>query len=101
MDDAASSLSLTGPLTICEVDNLKTTLLSTHTLQEIDLSGVTEIDTAGVQLLMMAKKLARGELRELRLVAHSARVVEAFELLNLAAYFNDPLVMMTRSPHES
>jgi anti-anti-sigma regulatory factor len=100
MDESSPSLSLAGPLTICEVDDLKSTLLTTDTLQEIDLSGVTEIDTAGVQLLMMAKKVARSQERELRLVAHSARVIEAFELLNLAAYFNDPLVMMTRTPHE-
>jgi hypothetical protein len=31
--------------------------------------------------------------KELHLVAHSQAVLEAFELLDLAAYFGDPLVM--------
>ena len=60
---------------------------------EIDLSGVTEFDTAGVQLLMLAKQDALAKKSELRLVGHSPAVLEVFELLNVAAYFNDPLVM--------
>jgi anti-anti-sigma regulatory factor len=60
---------------------------------EIDLSAVTEIDTAGVQLLMLAKRTALEAKRELRLVGHSAAVIEVFELLNVAAYFGDHLVM--------
>jgi anti-anti-sigma regulatory factor len=51
-----------------------------------------------VQLLMLAKKTALAEGRELRLLAHSPAVIEVFELLNVAAYFGDPLVMDSRAP---
>ena len=68
-------------------------LLDAPAPTEIDLSGVTEIDTSGVQLLMLAKKEALAAQRELRLVGHSPAVLEVFELLNVAAYFSDPLVM--------
>jgi anti-anti-sigma factor len=60
---------------------------------EINLSGVTEIDTAGVQLLMLAKQTARQHGHELRLAGHSPAVLEVFELLNLGAWFGDPLVI--------
>ena len=59
---------------------------------EIDLSGVTEIDTSGVQLLMLAKRRSLAIQRELRLCAHSPAVTEVFELLDLAAFFGDPLL---------
>jgi anti-anti-sigma regulatory factor len=82
--------------------------LATPGLAEVDLSGVSELDTAGVQLLMMAKKAAMAEQREFHLVGHSAAVIEVFDLLNLAAFFGDHLVMdskakagKTRSSHGS
>lgn len=95
-------LRITGDLTIYRAAELKQALLAELTQLanpaplEIDLSGVTEIDTAGLQLLMLAKKTAQAQQRELRLVAHSPAVTEVFELLNLAAYFGDPLVIAAR-----
>ncbi len=89
-------LRIEGELTIFRATELKPILLA-PTLREIDLSKVTELDTAGVQLLMLAKKTAQAAQRELRLVAHSPAVIEVFELLNVAAYFDDPLVMASRS----
>jgi anti-sigma B factor antagonist len=94
--NAATVLRIEGELTIFRALELKPALLGTG-LREIDLSGVTELDTAGVQLLMLAKKTAQSAGRELRLVAHSPAVIEVFELLNVAAYFDDPLVMATRT----
>lgn len=92
-----NTLLIQGELTIFRAMELKPTLLPTPPLDEIDLSGVTDIDTAGVQLLMLAKKIAVAEKRELRLVAHSPAVIEVFELLNVAAYFGDPLVMDSKT----
>lgn len=86
-----------GELTIFRALELKQALLADPAPLEIDLSGVTDIDTAGVQLLMLAKKTAQAARRELRLVAHSPAVIEVFELLNVAAYFDDPLVMASRT----
>ena len=49
--------------------------------------------TAGVQLLMLAKRTAQKQQGQLRLVGHSAAVLEVFDLLHLAAYFGDDLVI--------
>ena len=86
-------LRIEGELTIFRAMELMPVLLTTPLLTDIDLSGVTELDTAGVQLLMLTKKTALVEARDFRLVGHSPAVLEVFELLNLAAYFGDPLVM--------
>jgi anti-anti-sigma factor len=86
-------LRIEGEFTIFRAAKFKDILLAEPAPTEIDLSGVTEIDTAGVQLLMLAKQTAQQEQRDLHLVAHSPAVLEVFELLNVAAYFNDPLVM--------
>ena len=86
-------LKIEGELTIFRALELKPALLDDPAPTEIDLSAVTEIDTAGVQLLMLAKRTALEAKRELRLVGHSAAVIEVFELLNVAAYFGDHLVM--------
>ena len=59
----------------------------------MNLSAVTELDTAGVQLLMLAKRTAQKQQGQLRLVGHSAAVLEVFDLLHLAAYFGDDLVI--------
>ena len=102
-------LRIEGELSIYRAAELKQALLTEPAPTEVDLSGVTEIDTVGVQLLMLAKKTAQAHQRELRLVAHSAAVSDVFELLNLASFFDDPLVMSSRAanpstvrrPHES
>lgn len=90
---APSVLRIDGELTIFRAMELKPIMLANPLPEEIDLSGVTELDTAGVQLLMLAKRTALAQQRELRLVGHSPAVLEVFELLNVAAYFGDPLVM--------
>jgi anti-anti-sigma factor len=92
---AAARLRLDGELTIYRAAELKPLLmqaLDAAPVLEIDLSGVTEIDTSGVQLLMLAKRRALAMRRELRLCAHSPAVIEVFELLDLAAFFGDPLL---------
>lgn len=90
---APVALRLEGELTIFRAMELKSMLLAEPLPQEIDLAGVTEIDTAGVQLLLLAKKTAQTQQQDLHLVGHSAAVLEVFELLNVAAFFGDPLVM--------
>lgn len=60
---------------------------------QIDLSGVGEIDSAGVQLLMFLKQEAASHNIKLSLVQHSQPVVEVLELLNLSKHFGDPIVI--------
>lgn len=94
-----TALRIEGEMTIYRAAELKQTLLEALAGQaalDIDLAGVTEIDTAGVQLLMLAKKTAGERQCELRLGAHSEAVTQVFELLNLATYFGDPLVVAAR-----
>lgn len=60
---------------------------------ELDLSGVEEMDSAGLQVLMLLKREADNRGKPLHLINHSQAVVEVFELLDLAGYFGDPLVI--------
>lgn len=64
---------------------------------EINLSAVDEIDTAGLQLLIMAKQQARRDGKRLGFVLHSPAVVELFELANLVTFFDDPLALSRSS----
>jgi anti-sigma B factor antagonist len=93
----SSTLSVKGEFTIFRAQELKSILLAAPQPLVIDLSGVTDIDTAGVQLLMLAKRMAVAAQHELHLIAHSQAVIEVFELLNVVAYFGDPLVMDARA----
>jgi anti-anti-sigma factor len=93
---AAAPLRIAGECTIFRAAELRELLLAEPPAQEIDLSGVTEMDSAGLQLLMAAKLAATRAGRTLRLCAHSPAVLEVFELLNVAGTFNDPLVMEAR-----
>ncbi len=102
--NAQSTLRIEGELSIYRAAELKQVLLGaleqTDEL-EVDLSGVTEFDTAGVQILMLAKKHALSKQRDLRLVAHSPAVLDVFELINLAAYFGDPLVISSTAANQA
>ncbi|RZI84615.1 MAG: anti-sigma factor antagonist [Rubrivivax sp.] len=93
---ADASLRIEGEMTIYRAAELKQTLLTAldgATHLELDLHDVTEIDSAGVQLLLLAKGIAQSRSCDFRLVNHSPAVLEVFELLDLAAYFGDPLLI--------
>ena len=90
-------LKIEGELTIFRAMELKPALLAEPPVTNIDLSGVTDLDCAGVQLLMLAKKTALAQGRDVQLVGHSPVVLDVFELLNVAAYFGDHLVMDSRA----
>jgi len=90
-------LKISGEMTVYRAAELKTELLAAletcGALLEIDLGEVSELDSAGLQVLMLAKQIAVKRRIELHLLAHSPAVVEVFELLNVAAFFGDPLVI--------
>lgn len=60
---------------------------------ELDLSGVPEIDTAGLQLLILLKQEAARRGIEVRLVAHSEAVRTVIDFCHLPAAFGDPMVI--------
>ena len=94
---ARASLVLEGELTIYRAQEIQQQLVAALADNppglDIDLSAVTELDSAGVQLLMAAKRAALAAGLSLSLVGHSEPVLEVFGLFNVAAFFDDPLVV--------
>ena len=94
--DGVTHLALEGELTIYRAADLKVEVLEAlrkAATLEIDLSGVSELDTAGLQVLMLAKQTAQTEQRTLRLVQHSPAVLEIFEMLDMGAFFGDAVLI--------
>lgn len=97
MSELVPEYPLTGDLTIYQVAELKPRL--ENWLQqadprlEIDLAGVENIDTAGLQLLALLKRESQAQGKSLCLRNHSPAVQHLFEKLNVAAFFGDPLVL--------
>jgi anti-anti-sigma factor len=79
-------LLIDGELTIYNATEQKTALLNflnSGDQLEIDLSLVSELDTAGLQLLVLIKREAAKLGKDLRFVMHSKIVQEVLELTNL------------------
>lgn len=94
--DGAVHLILDGPMTIYTAGEIKAQLLdgvANATIVELDLSHVGEMDTAGFQLLVMAKREAQRLARTLRIVAHSPAVREVIDFYNMDAFFGDPMII--------
>jgi anti-anti-sigma factor len=53
----------------------------------IDVGGVTEIDTAGLQILLVARKEAMLKNRAVSFVGQNRVVSECLQLMNLANFF--------------
>ena len=64
---------------------------------EVDLSCVTEIDSAGVQLMLAAKREATAQDKPLRFIGHSPAVSEVLELCDLSGHLGDPAVIRART----
>ena len=64
---------------------------------EVDLTQVTEIDSAGIQLMVSAKKDAAARAIVLRFAGHSPAVVDVVDLCELSAYFGDPVLIQSRA----
>ncbi len=90
-------IHITGEMTIYRAAELKEMLLLALAQEPgtlaLDLAGVTEMDVAGLQVLIMAKQAALAQHREMRLLGHSPAVLDVFETLDVAAFFGDQLVM--------
>ncbi len=75
-----------GEMSVYRAAELKPALLGPALaggLLELDLSAVTEIDSTGLQLLLLARREASARQGGLRVVAQSPAIVEMLALLQL------------------
>ena len=89
-------LHIIGDMTIYDAPELKETLLNTLAQAnnlEINLADVSDMDTAGFQILVLLKREALEKNKTLRLSAHSPVVIEVIDTYHMAAYFGDPLIV--------
>jgi len=89
-------LKLEGELTIYNAAEMKTSIfaeLQKNKELEIDLGKVNEIDSAGLQLLLLAKREATNHNKSMRLINHSEAALEIFNLYHVAEHFGDPIVL--------
>jgi anti-anti-sigma factor len=61
----------------------------------LNLLKVTEMDTAGFQILLLTKREAIKANKTMNLVAHSSAVTELLDLFNMAGFFGDPIWLDT------
>lgn len=90
------TLAIEGEMTIYTAEELKQRMmgmLAECSELELDLSGVTEIDSAGQQLLVLTKLESMIDQKILRIVHHSPAVVEVIDLCGLAGFFGDPILI--------
>lgn len=93
---ASQLLALTEDLTIYNAFAQKQTLLDALAVTgklDLDLSQVSEMDTAGLQLLILLKKEAQRAGKQVSIVAHSQAVSSLIDFCNMATDFGDPLVI--------
>jgi anti-anti-sigma factor len=92
----SAPLNIEGELTVFAVhalkDRIMAALAESSTLQ-INLSHVSEVDGAGIQLLLAAKREAQQRGGTLSLTGHPPQFIAALELTDLAREFGDPLVL--------
>jgi anti-sigma B factor antagonist len=90
-------LRLEGEMTIFTAadirERLLAPLLSCQQLV-VDLSQVSELDSAGLQLMVLAKREASSLGKDIHFVEHSSAVLDVLELCELTRYFGDPVVIM-------
>lgn len=82
----AAPLAIAGEMTIYRAAELKPLLLDavrTHPAPALDLSAVTEFDSAGLQLLLMARREAARLGKRLAVPAAGAAVRDVLALLGL------------------
>jgi anti-anti-sigma factor len=93
-------LKVTGELTIYQAAEAKLRFqeeLARGAALEVDLSGLEELDTAGAQLLLWAKREGRNRGHAVAYVSHSPAVLEVFDQLNLAGAFGDTILIAPSS----
>ena len=90
------TLAIDGELTIFTAAQQKQELqnfLTSGTELEINLAEVSEVDSAGLQLLILIKREAAKTGKTLSFVMHSKAVLEILELANVTGIFGDQIIL--------
>jgi anti-anti-sigma factor len=93
-------LAIEGELTIFRAQELKEVIMTVITASdeiEIDLSHVSEVDAAGMQLLVSTKLEAILRGKTLHYAGHSKTVLDMIDLCDLGSFFGDQLVIESKS----
>jgi len=97
-ESVVTRIQIKGELTIFTAAELRHQLLDaleTGAKVEVDLSEVSEMDSAGMQLMVAAKREAGHRNLQLRFTGHSLAVVEQLELCGVSGHFGDPLLIQS------
>lgn len=90
---SGGELRVDGEMTIYRANEVAHTLFAAVRAHNgdvnLDLSEVTEFDTAGLQLVLMARRLAEANGHRLDLVQPSECVVDVLKLCNVACNDNE------------
>ncbi len=88
---SGTSLSIEGELTIYSVHQAKQDLLQDYNnfadQVALDLHKVSELDTAGIQLLLFLQHFLQGLNKKLHLVKSNEQVDETLAALDIAGHF--------------
>lgn len=86
IQDDMTCAHLSGEFSISTVESLQDDLkgLLNHHQVQVDVSGVTEIDSCGCQMLALLARAAQERQRELKVKPGNALVDDALRLLGLA-----------------
>ncbi len=92
--DGKSFLRLEGPLTVYEVGEMREVLLASMEKDRelvVDIAGINDCDTTGVQLLVSARKKAKKEKKKFFITGNSDAVRNAAERIgvSLVNIFNE------------
>lgn len=96
---AVTRIDILGDLNIFNAAEQKQRLLAALEAGnevEVNLSEVSEIDSAGIQVMVAAKREAANRNTLLRFTDHSPAVFDILELCDLAGHLGDPLLIHSR-----
>lgn len=100
VNDKQCRIVIDGEMTIYTAMELNASLLPPlvkYSEMEVDLAGVSEVDSSGLQLMVLAKNEALAHGKTLRITAHSPAVLEILSLCDLEGFFGDPVVISSRA----
>lgn len=99
-DATSQRLAIVADMTIYHATAQKTQLLEALAATQhldLDLSAVAEMDTAGLQLLILVKREAVRHGKALSISGHSPAVRQILDFCNLVGVFGDPMLIPAHS----